>query len=145
MITKKTFFFAIIFLFLLLIGIITYQFLIVNKKHSSTSKVEISIQSTKLVEAFIHNETKADDLYINKLIQVTGVIKEINFLNDKTTLILEGNNSNNSGIICDIHKSQTKKLTNIKKHQKVTLKGICKGFLKDVILLDCYIDFKINE
>lgn len=145
MINKKSFFFAIIFLLLLLIGTLTFQLLIASENNYNASKVEICIQSNTLIEAFIDDEKKANDLYINKLLQVTGVVKEINFLNDKNTLILQSTNYSDSGIICDIHKSQIKKLTNIKKHQKVILKGICKGFLKDVILLDCYIDFKINE
>jgi hypothetical protein len=138
---KKHFFYTISFVLLFITGLFLYQLLMVNKKNYASSKPEIFIESVKLSNAYSNNEKKADKLYTNKLIEVHGSIKEITYLNNRTTIILNGND-NSSGIICDINKSQNKKLAGLQKNQKIHIKGICKGFLKDVVFLNCYIDTK---
>ena len=44
-----------------------------------------------------------------------------------------------SFIMCSMKKDQYKEAQHLKTGQKVILKGICKGFLMDVIFLDCMI------
>lgn len=142
MITKKRLLYIIGGL-LLIIGLFIFSFLVVDKKHNAYSKPDISIQSNKLVNAFATNEKKAAILYTNKLIEVTGTIKKITHLNKKNTVILNSVNGN-SGIICELNDSE--KLIGLKVGQKILIKGICKGFLEDVILLNCYLETnKANE
>ncbi|KGL64152.1 conserved hypothetical protein, tRNA-anti-like family [Polaribacter sp. Hel1_85] len=105
---------------------------------------EASINSNDLIDSYILSEEKTDKLYSGKIIEVTGFVKEVTFLNNRNTVILYSQNKT-SGIICDIHPSQIEKVKNLKEHQKIIVKGICKGFLKDVVLLNCYIDLKLNE
>ena len=102
---------------------------------------EISLNSNELVASFITNENKSNEVYGGKIIEVTGFVKEISFLNNRNTVLLYTENEK-SGIICDVNKSQLKKVKSLKKHQKIKVKGLCKGFLKDVILLNCYISLK---
>ena len=64
-----------------------------------------------------------------------GKVKEVSFLNNTNTIILLGDE--NSGIICDFSQNQTKEIKALTKNQTVIIKGIYKGFLKDVILLNC--------
>lgn len=132
----------------ILILIIGYQF--INALNSSSEKnleneiAELVLDSRDLLNAFTKNEEKSDSLYAGKILEISGIVKEVTFLNNRNTLILYGN-SNENGIICDLNPNQKEKLKHIKKHQKVFVKGICKGFLKDVILLNCTIYFKPNE
>ena len=102
---------------------------------------EISLNSNELVASFITNENKSNEVYGGKIIEVTGFVKEISFLNNRNTVLLYTENEK-SGIICDVNKNQLKKVKSLKKHQKIKVKGLCKGFLKDVILLNCYISLK---
>ena len=62
-------------------------------------------------------------------------MKEITHLNNRITVILNSKNEN-FGVICDINTNQNEKIEQLKKHQKIRVKGICKGFLKDVIILN---------
>jgi hypothetical protein len=115
-----------------------------SEKNLENETAELSISSKELVNAYIINEGKSDILYAGKIIEVTGFIKEISFINNRNTIILNSNNET-FGVICDLNKNQEDKIKQLKKDQKIRLKGICKGFLKDVILLNCSIDLTPNE
>ncbi|MFY7672109.1 OB-fold protein [Tenacibaculum sp. MEBiC06402] len=96
------------------------------------------VSSDILLKDFITNENIADKKYVDEVIEVFGKIKEITSLNNRKTIILQTNTD--SGIICDVNNSQQELLKDLKKNQLVHIKGICKGYLKDVILLNCFID-----
>jgi|TARA_B110000902_G_scaffold263039_1_gene341268 hypothetical protein len=115
-----------------------------SEKNLENETAELSISSKELVNAYIINEGKSDILYAGKIIEVTGFIKEISFINNRNTIILNSNNET-FGVICDLNKNQEDKIKQLKEDQKIRVKGICKGFLKDVILLNCSIDLTPNE
>ncbi len=103
------------------------------------------VQSNSLIENFLMDEEKADETYVNKVIEITGIVKEVSFLNNRNTLILQGDNES-PGIICDMNPDQLTAITKIRKGDRVRVKGICKGFLKDVIVLNCILtDQQPNE
>lgn len=143
--SKNKIFLCIVFLLMIIFGVI----FIAPIFESSTKNLEnknaaLSLKSNDLISNFIKNEEKANKLYTGKIIEVKGTVKEISFLNDRTTIILEHENEA-FGIICDINPNQKEKIKMLKPHQKIRVKGICKGFLKDVILLNCTIDLQTNE
>lgn len=105
---------------------------------------ELFVYSKDLIEAFKVDEKRSTELYAGKILEVSGTIKEMNHLNNRTTIILE-NDDDSFGIICDINPLENKKINQLKKNQNITIKGICKGFLKDVILLNCSIEINPNE
>jgi ABC-type lipoprotein release transport system permease subunit len=139
-----------IFLLSLIITILISGYFYVNPFSDSSAKnlenkvAALSLNANDLVNAFARNETKSNNLYEGKIIEITGSINEITFLNDRNTIILNSNNES-FGVICDINPNQKEKINKLKKHQKIRIKGICKGFLKDVILLNCTIDLIPNE
>ncbi|WP_108804179.1 hypothetical protein [Aquimarina sp. Aq107] len=102
----------------------------------NNASTEISTDSQKLTASFINDENDANLIYKDKIVEVVGVVKEVTFLNDRNTIVLEGDNKNSS-VLCDMQSDQFKMVKNLKKGQKIELKGVCKGFLKDVILLNC--------
>lgn len=138
--------FLIIVIFLLLVNGYFYVIPYFKSTHKNLELVasDVSINSNDLINLYVESETETNKLYSGKIIEVKGTVKEVTFLNNRNTVILYGNHKT-SGIICDIHESQIEKIKKLKKHQKVVVKGICKGFLKDVVLLNCYIDLKLNE
>ncbi|QNM86948.1 hypothetical protein H9W90_07510 [Polaribacter pectinis] len=137
---KNTPFYILIFLLLIVNGYY-YVMPIFKNSNSNLEKVayDIAINSDDLVNSYLSNEEKSNQLYAGKVIEVFGFVKEVTFLNNRNTVILFSKN-NTSGVICDVNISQIDKVKNLQKHQKIKVKGICKGFLKDVVLLNCYIE-----
>ncbi|MFY9241400.1 MAG: hypothetical protein WAO74_00080 [Polaribacter sp.] len=138
--------FLILFLIAIAIGAY-YSFnplLSSSEKNLENEKAELVLSSNDLVNAYSNNEKKSNNLYAGKIIEVTGTIKEITFLNNRNTIILNSN-LETFGVICDLHSDEIEKIKQLKPNQKIRVKGICKGFLKDVILLNCTVDILPNE
>lgn len=131
-----------IYLFtIIIITLITMVLSLKIKKSSHKNKIknksDFSFTSNELIKKFKNNQENAKNLYSDKIIEVSGKIKEISYLNNKTTIILKSENID-FGVICELNP-----LENIKKLEKnktIRIKGICKGYLKDVILLNCSIE-----
>lgn len=127
-------------IFSLLVGFLILYFLIsINLKKVGSKKVVFSLDSNTLVSAYMENEKESDKKYTNKLIGVTGTVKNISFINNKSTVILHSNLLD-SGVICEMDESESEKVKRLKQNQQLHVRGICKGYLKDVILLNCFID-----
>ena len=142
----KNIFYGISILIVILLGILffIYSFFNFDNNNIKNKVTAYNLSATELVNSYTNNEKKANLLYTGKIIEITGTIKEITFLNDRNTIILNSN-SETFGVICDINPNQKEKIHQLKQHQIIKIKGICKGFLKDVIFLNCAIDLPINE
>ncbi|WP_299217175.1 hypothetical protein [uncultured Aquimarina sp.] len=123
---------------LLLLGGLYIYFEFYNYPRIDIDKVstEIKTSSKNLTASFIQNEKNANSIYKGKIIEVEGVVKEVSFLNNRNTVILYGDNKY-SGVLCDMQSNQMIEIRKLVKGQKIMLKGVCKGFLKDAILLNC--------
>ena len=143
--SKNKIFLSICFLLIFIFGIIFIAPIFDSSEKNLENEVaELTLSSNDLIKNYITNEEYANKLYAGKIIEVTGFIKEITFLNDTSTIILDSENET-FGVICDINPNQKEKIKTLKQQQKIRVKGICKGFLKDVILLNCTIDLQTNE
>ena len=111
---------------------------IYNKPPEGVDKVkaEVAISSDKLLASFNANESSADSAYVEKVIIVEGSVKKITHINDRYTVLLQGEN-NRSHIICDMSESEIQSIKKLKVGDSVNIKGICKGYLMDVIMLNC--------
>ena len=103
---------------------------------SSSQKTDYSISSNELIATFLEDEANASAIYVEKTLEVEGVVKDITFFNDRYTVLLQGGNSISS-IMCDMQDDQVLRIDQIQKGDTIVLKGICKGFLMDAILLNC--------
>jgi len=131
---------------LLLVFSIFYFYRYSKKTTINVASIETNYQfkADDLVSNFITDEKNTTKKCEGNVIEIEGKVKEVSFLNETNTVILIGNN--NSGIICDFGKNQTKEIKALTKNETVKIKGICKGFLKDVILLNCMLqNTKTNE
>jgi len=79
------------------------------------------------------------------VITVEGFVKDINYLNKRQTVLLTGKENTSISVICDMQKSQTKLLQNLELGKLTTIKGVLKGSLKDVILLNCIISNQSDQ
>ncbi|WP_439127430.1 OB-fold protein [Polaribacter sp.] len=141
----KNLFYTIIVI-LLFVNIYVYVLPFFKSSERNLEKVpsEIALNSNQLVNYYLENEKNANYLYTGKIIEVIGFVEDVSFLNDRNTVLLYTDHKK-YGILCDVNNAQIEKVKSLKKHQKIKVKGICKGFLKDVVLLNCYIDLKPNE
>lgn len=79
------------------------------------------------------------------VVEIKGAIKEINTLNDRFTIVLEGEGNNSSGILCDMQANQNKYMSTLSPKDTILIKGVFKGFLKDAIFLNCVISDRKNQ
>lgn len=88
------------------------------------------------IEAHNHKDLAINTDLIEHVILIEGIVEDINDLNHRNTVILKGKDTKRF-VICDMQKSENLALLNV--GDTVTIKGILKGTLKDVILLNCII------
>lgn len=119
---------------LLLISItgVGVGFYFYNKPLESTEsmKADFVISATELLSAFENDENQANTTYLDKVVEVSGQVLKIDFQDGKTTIYLE-TDSPLSNIIFQLEQPNLE----IKEGEKVTLKGICTGYLMDVVVV----------
>ena len=126
---------------LLLAGFLFYNYLF--RKHTTVKgNADISITAPKLFSAYSHDEQAANAHYLNKIIEVTGKVTALQKNQDgHSVLILDGNDPL-FGISCTLENESTRLHA---PEDTITLKGICRGFLSDVVLTDCIVVDNRNE
>ncbi|WP_045803034.1 OB-fold protein [Flagellimonas lutaonensis] len=98
---------------------------------------ELYLDAETLI-AHVKNENE-HFLEAEKIVEIEGVIKEINSLNNRITIFLEGGAEESACVICDMQADQTDDLKDYRPKDTIRLKGVFKGFLKDAIFLNCVI------
>jgi putative alpha-1,2-mannosidase len=95
----------------------------------------IQITATALVKAYQENEVNANTFYLDKTIEIKGEISDTKVDQaGNTTLTLKSSDAFAS-IFCTLKKKDS----SLKIGQTVTVKGICTGFLSDVVLTEAII------
>ena len=107
-----------------------------NKPHVNVEEVsaDISITADKILNDFSSDENLANLKYLDKIIEVKGVISEINI--EKGIITIETNDDFGS-VICHLSEEASRKISGLQEGQIIVVKGICTGFLMDVILVKC--------
>ena len=120
---------ALLTLGLIGVGIGFYLF---NKSIPSTSSMssDYTMGADELLLAFENDENDANSKYLDKVIQVEGSVDKFEIKEGKTTVYLDANNPM-SNVIFQLEEP----LSNITEGQSITLKGICTGYLMDVVLV----------
>lgn len=105
-----------------------------NRGLQAADKVDYSITCADLFSAFEDDEKAANAKYLDKVVEVEGTISDISTNKQgKTTISLEGGML--FGVTCELFEGES--ASAYKKGQKVKLKGICTGYLSDVVLVRC--------
>jgi hypothetical protein len=131
----------IVFLIVLLIaigglfaGLYLYN---LKPKDLQKAKPHYSISAVDFQKAFDENEKAASARYINKIIEVSGTIGSVK-TGEKNTFnvtLITGNEL--SSIIGTFHNiSDT---TVFKTRNQIIIRGVCSGFLMDVLLNNCVV------
>lgn len=111
-----------------------------NKPHINvaTFKSDISLSADTILNDFTLDENAANVAYLDKIIQVNGTISDIKLENGKGIIALQTNDDFGS-VLGHLSDTATKKINALKVGQSIILKGICTGYLMDVILVKCEI------
>jgi hypothetical protein len=127
-----------IILGILIFGIIGafFTYKIYNKPHVNVGEAsaDLRISADKILTDFTADETRANKTYLEKIIEVTGVISDIKKEREIGIIALKTNDDFGS-VLAHLSAEATKKISSLKVGQTVVLKGICTGYLMDVILV----------
>jgi hypothetical protein len=126
---------ALIWVLLVLAGLYFY-----NKPHRNAGsfQADVTVDAVELYNQFQHNESEANKKYMDKILEVKGMVAEIQHNGNSTSIQLDGG-SPAGGINCSISGSVNSSSMPAKGAQ-VAIKGRCSGFLMDVNLVDCVIE-----
>lgn len=110
-----------------------------NKPHQNMTKATAQVQltATQLFADFETDEKTANKKYLDKIMKISGQIKEISTDNEGTTTLTLESGNDMFGVICQMDNLTKHNRTNFKEGEKIDLKGICTGLLMDVVLVRC--------
>lgn len=110
---------------------IAYAYYVWNKPARNVANEEaIKITATALYDSFAHNEQAANASFLNKAVEVTGIVNSIKKNQAGETVVYLQSSDIVFGVNCTF--KQPPKAIN--KGSAITFKGICTGYLSDVIL-----------
>jgi hypothetical protein len=118
-------------LIVLIVAGIGYGLYVWNKPHRDVKDEKgILITAAAIFDSFVVNETRANTLYLNKAIQVTGEVAEVKKNQDDQTVVYLKTNDPMFGVNCTFKEDPGP----LEKGTTITFKGICTGYLSDVII-----------
>ena len=127
-------FFSLIIL-LLIVAISQFNRAPVDVNDTSAS---ITINADEILADFEADETVANKKYTDKIIQIKGVISEISTQNGNASITLDSPNFD-ANIICSFQSEDNLNILKFKAGDEISIKGICTGFLLDVVFVKCVI------
>lgn len=114
-----------------LLVIIFSVYITYNKPHRNPEDENgIPISAAELLKQFQHNENSANLLYLDKTVVVSGKIVNITRNQENFPVVMLEAEGDGFGVQCTMQDSKI----DLEKNELVMLKGICKGFLSDVII-----------
>lgn len=123
--------------FLLLIAVVIaggiFIYLWNKPPETVDGKKAIALTSVNLSRVFQDNEKTGNDMYLNKVIAVSGTIAEVSKNQDGKTVLLLSGDDPLSGVQCTMRDNKG----NFEVGKPVTVKGFCNGYTVVVLLSDC--------
>ncbi|TYP99290.1 putative nucleic acid binding protein [Tenacibaculum adriaticum] len=112
-----------------------------NKPHINVAKAtpKIVINSQQILKEYQENENKANTKYLDQIVQISGKVSKLEATNDNRIIITLKNDDKSaiSTVICHLTSEENNKLKKLKEGQNIIVKGICTGYLMDIILIRC--------
>jgi len=102
------------------------------------TSASITINADEILADFEADETVANKKYTDKIIQIKGVISEISTQDGNASITLDSPNFD-ANIICSFQSEDNLNILKFKAGDEISIKGICTGFLLDVVFVKCVI------
>ena len=121
-----------------LVGILA-AILLYNKPHKNLlrNKPDYVMDAYDLQKEFESDESVATAKFLNKNLEVRGMISDMNLKDGKVISISLQTGNETSAVICNLGKLIDAEI--IDKNKPVTVRGELSGFLMDVLLINCII------
>lgn len=122
---------------LTIFGVIGYY--LYNKPMDSLEHVKpvATLSADSIFRLYEQDENKANELYLDKVIVVRGKIQSV--LTDTSGMLLSLQTSSGLfGVTCKME-AATADISRFKNGQVVQVKGLCSGYLMDVVLVRCIV------
>jgi hypothetical protein len=109
-----------------------------NKPHVNVENSDAVYRLTaqNLIKEYQENEQNTNEKYTEQVIQIEGNVYEISTLRGNSVVTLNDPDSQSS-IICHMQAEDNKRALRLKKGQRIVIKGVCTGYLLDVIMVRC--------
>ena len=98
-------------------------------------KSDVTISANELLTAFQTGEDAANAKYNDKVVEVTGEVREATTTTDGKTIVRLDAGDSMDGVTCELADEAKRK--DFKTGDQVTFKCTCTGFLMDVVLVRC--------
>lgn len=124
---------VIVFLVLLLglTAYLVYRHVFREHDDMSTIKAEVVISANELIQLYNEDETKADQRFLGKVIEVSGQVSSIEITKSEATITSEIDDYI-GGIIFEFSKFDG--LDTIEVGNQYTIRGTCSGKLIDIVI-----------
>lgn len=127
---------------LLLLAVLSVSFYLYreyNRKPSDLQHVQAAffVTAADLVNEFEIDEQAANEKYLDRVIQVSGLLTHVSRQNDSLVNITLGNGLHKVG--CMLDKKYADRIGRYQVSKPILIKGICTGYLMDVELNRCVI------
>lgn len=106
----------------------------------SDADADVVIKSEELTKIFGEDETKANGLYLDKVIAVSGVVKGVEKDEKGAYTIILSGDSELSSVTCQMDERHNEEAKDVAEGSTITVKGYCTGVLMDVVLIRCAVD-----
>ncbi|MEP6645584.1 MAG: hypothetical protein ABJC12_00725 [Saprospiraceae bacterium] len=115
-----------------------YGYYMYNKPVESleSKNADVSISAEDLIKDYEADENAANKKYLGKVVLVTGTVSGVTTEEGKKKVSLETSDPISS-IICEME--DNKEVSTLKAGELVKVKGMCSGYLSDVILVQSVI------
>lgn len=109
-------------------------FFIWNKpKQNVKDAAAIPVPARTIFSDYSTNEKSANTKYIDKIIEVTGEVSTVSKNAEGKTVLLLKTDDLMFGVNCTMEEEVP-----VQSGEQVSIKGICTGYLTDVVLIRCY-------
>ncbi len=122
--------------FVLLAAACAVYYYVMNKPHRSVSDdAGIAIAADSLFQAFTSNEQAANEVYLNKILRVKGTVKSVDRNTEGNQVVVIYAGDLMFGVNCTMEKDES-----VREGDEVVIKGICTGYLADVVINQAIIE-----
>ncbi|MDE3236591.1 MAG: hypothetical protein KGO81_11600 [Bacteroidota bacterium] len=132
---KRIILFGVFPALIIALGVWYYVFVYSKNHHRDVmNEKAIQVTSVQIVKGFQASENTANSQYLNKALEITGQVAEVKKDQAGNTTVTLKSDDPFVFVLCTL-----KKQTAVNSGQTVKIKGICTGFLSDVVINDAYV------
>ncbi len=131
-------------IFILVILVLAGLFLLTRRPTGISTmkeqKPDVTVQATELYRQFVTDEAAANELFLNKVLAVSGTVASVSSKGRENISVLLQTGSAEGQVRCRLDPRTAHRRIEFNKGENVTFKGVCAGYIGDVELVQCVED-----